>query len=372
MTAPSDLRQLPYSRFYPEDVETGYRDLWGFAYPFHLGDPAAEYNALRTGCALMDYSMLYRWEVHGTGAIATVDAVFSRHVEALDNGQIAYGVFVDDQGMMVDDVTVFRLADDRVLVIGGNLDANTTILNDAATDGVTVTQRRDETAQISIQGPASREILQSMTTADVSTSGLPYYHFLSNTEIGGVTGQLNRMGFTAELGFEFICGIDDAATFGAALLEAADGHNVKWAGLTTMMPARLVAGMIMADLEYDHTSTPFECRLGWTIDFEKGPFRGRDALLAAKDTAPDRVVTVVVDGSDNVIMAPVLANGVEVGVVTRAVTSPSFDITVGLARLRKDAAKVGTELTSANSDHAFTATVVKTPMYDPERSRVRS
>ena len=372
MTAEPSLRQLPYAHLYPEGIETGYRDLWDFAYPFHLGDPSAEYNALRTGCALMDYSMLYKWDVQGAGAIAAVDSVFSRHVAALENGQIAYGVFVDDAGLMVDDVTVFRLADDRVWVIGGNYEANSAILNDATGEDASVTERRDEMAQLSIQGPASREILQSMTSADLSTDGLPYYRFLGEVEIGGITGQLNRMGFTAELGFEFICDIGDAPAFGAALLSASGDHNVRWAGLTTMMPARLVAGMIMADLEYDHTSTPFECRLGWTIDFDKGPFRGRDALLAAKESAPDRVVTVVVEGSDNVMMAPVLADGVEVGVVTRAVTSPSFDQTVGLARIHKDAAKVGTVLTSAGTDPAFTAEVVKTPMYDPERSRVRS
>jgi len=372
VNSPPASRPSPYSIFYPTDIDTGWRDLWGIAYPFHLGDPAAEYQALRSSCVLMEYSMLYRWEIHGPGAIATVDAVYSRNVAALANGQIAYGVFVDDDGKMIDDVTVFRVADDRLWVIGGNLDANDALLRAASTGQVTITERRDETAQLAIQGPKSREILQSITSADLTNEALPYYTFLSDTTVGGVTGQLNRMGFTAELGYEFICDVADVETFGNAIQNAGADHNIRWVGLTTMMPARLEGGMIMADLEYDHTSTPFECRLGWTVDFDKGDFRGRDALLAAKDEAPDRVVTVRVDGDDNVMMAPVSVNGHDVGLVTRAVPSPTFGYTLGLARLRKDAAKAGTKLTSSDPNNPFTAEVVKTPMYDPDRSRVKS
>lgn len=372
MTAPADLRATPYSIFYPEDSDTGWRDIFGCALPFHCGDAVAEYDALRGSCALMEYSMLYRWDVMGPGALDVVNSVVSRDLHKLGDGQIAYGVIVDEQAKMIDDVTVFRISDEHVKVIGGNFEANDPILRGAAPAAVTVSERRDETAQLSIQGPASREILQSMTSVDLSNESLAYYTFQTGIEIGGVEGQLNRMGFTAELGFEFICAIEDAPVFGRAILEAGASHGIRFAGLATMLPARLEAGMIMADLEYDHTSTPFETRLGWTIDFDKGPFRGRDALAAAKESAPDRVVSVVIDGVDDILFAPVFVDGEEVGVIPRAVPSPALGQTLGMARVRKVAAKVGTTLTGTTGDQPFTAVVVKTPVYDPERIRVRS
>ena len=349
-----------------------WRDLFGYALPIHLGDPPGEYQTLRNACALMEYSMLYRWHLEGLGALEAVNSVVTRDLEKLDDGTIAYGAVVDEDGLMVDDITMFRISAEHMLVIGGNLDALDELFRSAAPEGVTVEQRRDSTAQLSIQGPKSREILQSITSADLSNEALPYYHFLPAVEIGGVTGQLNRMGFTAELGYEFICSVDDAGAFGTALLAAGADHGIGFAGMSTMMTARLEGGLIIADLEYDHTSTPFECRLGWTVDFDKADFRGKDALLAAKESAKDRVVTVVIEGSSDVLLAPVTLDGEPVGTVTRAVASATFGTTVGLARVRREAAKVGTKLSGEIDGAAFTAEVVKTPMYDPERSRVRS
>lgn len=349
-----------------------WRDLFGYALPIHCGDPAGEYQSLRNACALMEYSMLYRWNIEGSGALDAVNSVVTRDLTKLDDGSIAYGAVVDDDGKMIDDITMFRINAEHLLVIGGNLDVLDELFRSAAPDGVTVDQHRDRTAQLSIQGPKSREILQSIASADLSNGALPYYHFLPSVEIGGVTGQLNRMGFTAELGYEFICPADHAEAFGTALLAAGAEHGIRFAGMSTMMTARLEGGLIIADLEYDHTSTPFECRLGWTVDFDKADFRGKDALLAAKESAPDRVVTVTINGSDDVLLAPVTVDGEEVGTVTRAVTSPTFGTTVGLARVRRSAAKVGTQLVGEIDGVPFTAEVVKTPMYDPDRSRVRS
>lgn len=371
MAAPAELRTTPYSVFYPEDLEL-WRDIMGCALPIHLGDPAGEYHALRNDCALMEYSMLHRWHVEGPGALSAVNSVITRDLTKIDDATIAYGAFVDDDGKMIDDVTVFRVSAEHIIVIGGNHEANDHILRTAAPSGVTVNDLRDSTAQLSIQGPKSREILQAITNADLSNEALPYYDFLPSVEIGGVVGQLNRMGFTMELGYEFICDVNDARAFGEALLSAGAEHGVRFAGMSTMMTARLEGGLIIADLEYDHTSTPFECRLGWTVDFDKESFRGRDALLAAKDTAPDRVVTVVITGSNDVLLAPVTIDGQDVGTVTRAVVSPTFGRTVGLARVRRSASTIGTTLEGEVDGTAFTAEVVKTPMYDPDRTRVRS
>ncbi|MCY3650332.1 MAG: aminomethyl transferase family protein [Acidimicrobiaceae bacterium] len=373
MPAPEHLRSTPYSPLYPDDLATEWIDVFGCAVPVHCGDIGAEYTALRTAAAAMEFSMLFRWDVIGPGAVEAVNSVFSRDLRRLGPDRIAYGVFVADDGTMLDDVTVVTPHDGFVRVIGGNEEADDALLRDAAPAAVSVVQRRDETAQLSFQGPKSREILQSLTAADLSNKALPYYHFIREVQIAGIRGQLNRMGFTAELGYEFITGAEDAVSFGTALLEAGEDAGVRLAGAATVMMARVEAGMVMAHLEYDHTSTPFECRLGWTVDFNKGPFRGRDALVAAKDSARDCVVSVVIDGIAEAEFAPVALNGEPVGVVTMALPSPHLGgRTLGLARIRKSAAAVGTALTGEASGASFRAEVVATPVFDPERTRVRS
>ena len=373
MSAPEHLRSTPYSPLYPDKLQTEWIDVFGCAVPVDCGDIEAEYTALRTSAAVMEFSMLYRWDVTGPGAIEAVNSVFSRDLRRLGSSRIAYGVFVADDGTMLDDVTVIAPSPEFVRVIGGNLEANDILLRDAAPAGVDVVQRRDETAQLSLQGPRSREILQSLTDTDLSNQALPYYHFIPEVEIAGVRGQLNRMGFTAELGYEFITPADRAVSFGTALMETGRDAGARLAGAATVMTARVEAGMVMAHLEYDHTSTPFECRLGWTVDFDKGPFRGRQALLAARDSAPDRVVSVVIDGIDQAEFTPVSLNGSEAGVVTMALPSPHLrGRTLGLARVTKSAAAVGTILAGEHGGVPFRAEVVSTPVFDPERRRVRS
>ena len=362
MPAPRQLRSTPYSPLYPDGLETEWIDVFDCAVPVHCGDPEAEYAALRASAALMEFSMLYRWDITGPGALEAVNSVFSRDLQRLGDRQIAYGVFVNDDGTMVDDVTVVAPSPQCVQVIGGNDIANDALLREAAPPGVTVAQRRDETAQLSVQGPKSRDMLQALTSAD-----------LSNVEIAGVTGRLNRMGFTAELGYEFITQAEDAVTFGSALLDAGRHAGVRLAGASTVMTARVEAGMVMAHLEYDHTSTPFECRLGWAVDFDKGPFRGREALLAARDNPRDRVVSVLIDGIDGAEFAPVRLDGEQVGTVTMALPSPHLDgRTLGLARVRTPAASVGRILNGEADGVPFRAEVVATPVFDRERIRVRS
>ena len=373
MSIPDTLQTSPFSRFYPNQADIEWMDVFGYAVPIHCGDPEGEYEALRTAVSAMEFSMLYRWDVTGDGALAAVNRVFSRDLVSLGAGRIAYGVFVDDSGHMIDDVTVIAPSPEHVRVIGGNFAQDDELLRASAGGSIEITERRAETAHISIQGPRSRELLGSMTDADLSNAALPYYSYLQGVEVAGVECHVNRMGFTAELGYELMMPRSQAAALGEALVAAGTPMGMRFGGGSTVMTARIEAGMIMADLEYDHTSTPFECRLGWAVDFDKKDFRGRAALQAAKATAPDRVVSVVIDGADMLEFAPVSVDGQQVGVVTMAFPSPVLQgRTLGLARVRREAAAVGTKLTGAAGDQTFDAEVVKTPVYDPDRQRVRS
>ena len=306
MAIPEGLSTTPFAPRYADRVEE-WIDVYGNAVPLAIGDPAEEYEAIRTAVGASEYSMLYKWHVEGEDAVAAVDAVFSRGVKGLGAGRIAYGVVVDADGMMLDDVTVAVLAPDHVVVTGGN-PATLQSLAAHAPAGTTVTERRDESAVLTLQGPRSRDVLQRLTHVDVSNEppspttpscatpssrASPHRSAGSGSPPSSATRSRSRG--------------SSALALWDAVFEAGADLGIKAFGAIALMTCRTEAGMIMGELEYDHTVTPFECRMGWALDFDKGPFQGRDALLAKKDSVTGRVVSVVVD------TAPETAEGAPAG-----------------------------------------------------------
>jgi aminomethyltransferase len=370
---PEGLRATPFSPRYADGVGE-WTDVYGHAVPLFLDDPAMEYSAIRRAAGAAEYSMLYKWHVEGPAAVAAVDAVVSRNVRALRPGRLAYGVVVDDDGMMLDDVTVAVPDPRHVIVTGGNPAILEHIVAHAPA-GTTATERRDESAVLSLQGPRSREILQRLTGADVSNTAFPYYTFRTGLYLAGIPAQASRVGFTAELGYELQVPRGHALKLWDAVFQAGADLGLRAFGAAALMMCRTEAGMIMGELEYDRTVTPFECRMGWAVDFTKGPFLGREALLTKKETAVGRMVSVVVDAAPETAEGARLRLGRrDVGYIPTAVSSPHLDgATLGLARVHRDGATIGTVLTAMAADgRRVAARVSPTPAYDPTRTRVRA
>jgi glycine cleavage system aminomethyltransferase T len=119
MTIPEGLRATPFSPRYADTV-TEWIDVYTYAVPLFITDPAKEYHAIRTTAGISEYSMLYKWHVEGPACLSTVDRVFSRDVTGQAAGTIAYGVVTDSGGFMIDDVTVSVVSSETVQVVGGN------------------------------------------------------------------------------------------------------------------------------------------------------------------------------------------------------------------------------------------------------------
>jgi len=370
MTRPDHLKSTPFAAAYPGGV-VEWIDVLGCAVPLTWGDPVAEYNAVRRAAAAMEFSMLLKWDVEGNGAVATVNAVFSRDVGTLSPGRIAYGVVVNESGGMVDDCTVFVHSAEHIRVFGGNPEVGD-YLDAHRSAGVRVTQRRDDVAQLSVQGPSSRRILQRLTDADLSGDALPYYRFLTGVTMAGLTAQVGRIGFTGELGYEIVLPARHAETFWHALFDVGAPAGLLPAGAAAVMMCRIESGMLMAELEYDHSMTPFECRMGWAVDFSKAHFHGRQALMAARENPVLTVVSVLLPAGAEYDGVALMSNGVEVGRISMAVTSPYLGgETLGLARVKREFSAVGAELDLAGVAGGA-AKIVETPVYDPGRVRVRS
>jgi aminomethyltransferase len=350
-----------------------YIDVNGYAAPLAITDTFEEYRAVRERVGMLDFSMLFKVDVRGSGALEAVDTAFARDLKSVPPGRIAYGPVVNDEGGMLDDSTCFVFGPDHVCVIGG-MGMPDAIELATAGKGLEVRHLRDELFHMTLQGPRSRELLTQLVDVDVSNDAFPYYTFRDGVTVAGVPCLVARMGFTAELGYELLGPVDRALELWDAVAAAGHEYDVLAVGSAALMICRIEAGMVIAHLEYDETVTPWECNLGWAVSLDSGPFRGRDALAARRETAPDRVVSVRLDGGERrATGAPLFLEEERVGHVTMSVVSPYLDYsTLGLARVRKEHAGVGTGLTARLEEGEFGAEVVSTPVYDPERTRVHS
>lgn len=367
MSHPDSLMPTPLSPLYGEGVAE-WMDVYGFAIPVTWGDPEAEYDAIRNHVAVIEFSMLLKYDVTGPGAAACVNRVFSRDVLAMKPGRVAYGVVVTPEGHMVDDCTVFFHGPERVMVMGANPRLGEDLAA-AAGPGVNVRECRADYAQISVQGPKSRSLLQYLTQADLSNEALPYYDFRTDVMIAGISMQISRLGFTGELGYELLLPVKDTPHLWAALTKAGSPMGMRPVGGAGLMMARIEAGLIMGGLEYDEGSTPWECRMGWAVDLDKPEFQGKAALVASKASPVRTVVSIAFpEGTEGLDGADLTVAGVPVGQLSMAIPSPALQgRMLALARILPAHAARGSEVAAAGAN----GQIVGMPVHDPARLRTR-
>ena len=366
------LLRTPFApRNVPADAEC--IDVYGYAAPLVVTDPVDEYTAVRERVGVLDFSMLLKVDVRGPGAVAAVNGAVVRDLAGVAPGRIAYGPVVNDAGGMLDDSTCFVYGPDHVRVIGGP-GMPAAIDGATAGKGLEVRHLREEQCHLTLQGPRSREVLAKLAGFDVSGGAFPYYTFRDGVTVAGLPVLVSRMGFTAELGYELYAPVEEALDLWDAVFEAGREFGIRAVGAAAIMMLRIEAGMVMGEgLEYDESVTPWECNLGWAVPAEKVAYRGRDALAAARETAPFRTVSVrLAGGEDRATGAPLHVGEEVVGHVTMSVPSPHLGFaTLGLARVARQHAAVGTSLVARLDEGDVAGEIVATPVYDPERQRVR-
>ncbi len=348
-------------------------DLFGYLAPAVVTDSVGEWRACRETAALMDFSMLRKIEIEGDDALAFIDTLVTRDVTSLKPGQIAYGALCDDDGKMIDDCTVLVCTPDRVRFCGAN-DSDYEIFRDRAPDGIVVREVTDANPHLCLQGPKSREILQSLTPTDISNGAFPYYTFREDIEIAGIPVFMTRLGYTAELGYELWVEEARALELWDALIDAGAAHGMSVIGMTALDLFRIEGGFIIGGVEYNSTVSPYECGLGWSVNLDKQAFRGRDGCQRDRDATRLRLTSVTLaSGGDAASGAPLSIDGEEIGFITQAVESPYLEgTTLGLAKIDADRIAVGTAITARVGDHDVPGEIVQHPVYEKERRKAKA
>lgn len=348
-------------------------DLFGYWAPTVVTDTLEEYWACRRTAALMDFSMLRKIDVDGPGALDFLNRLVTRDLSKLRPGQIAYGALCDENGKMIDDCTVMMRSPESLRFCGASDRDYELFAERAAGTGIEVREHTDETPHLCLQGPKSREILQGLTTSDLSNAAFPYYTFREDVEIAGIPVFMTRLGYTAELGYELWVDRDRSLDLWDALIEAGAAAGAKVIGMVALDLFRIEGGFIIGGVEYDSTVSPFECGLGWSVDFDKGDFQGREGLLRDREATTLRLVAVTLEsGGEEASGAPLLRDGEEVGLVTQAIVSPHLGgTTLGLAKVRKDLTAPGTPITARVAGELVAGEIREPKVYDPERKRAK-
>jgi len=317
-------------------------DFAGWLMPLRYGSETAEHNAVRTAAGLFDLSHMGEIAVTGPDAAAALDYALTGDLSGLAPGRARYTLICAPDGGVLDDLIVYRLADQDFLVVANASNAarvHAELAGRAAGRSATVTDQTADYALIALQGPAAAAILGPLTDADLTA--LRYYAGHPAT-VDGRNVMLARTGYTGEDGFEIFAGPDDAEPLWATLTEAGAGHGLVPAGLAARDTLRLEAGMALYGNELGPDITPFEAGLGRVVKFTKpGDFVGRDALAQAAEAGPRRVLTGLAGESRRVPRHGygVLWDGELCGTVTSGAPSPTLGVPIALAYLEPEAAQ---------------------------------
>ncbi|WP_448318129.1 glycine cleavage system aminomethyltransferase GcvT [Streptomyces sp. CO7] len=325
-------------------------DFAGWDMPLRYGSERDEHNAVRTGAGLFDLSHMGEITVTGPQATELLNFALVGNIATVGAGRARYTMICQEDGGILDDLIVYRLADAEdgspVFMVVANA-SNAQVVLDALTERAAgfdaeVRDDRDAYALIAVQGPASPSILASLTDADLD--GLKYYAGLPGT-VAGVPALIARTGYTGEDGFELFTAPEHAEKVWLALTEAGAPSGLIPCGLSCRDTLRLEAGMPLYGHELSTSLTPFDAGLGRVVKFEKeGDFVGREALAAAADRAeqkpPRKLVGLIAEGR-RVPRAgySVVAGGEVIGEVTSGAPSPTLGRPIAMAYV--DAAYAG-------------------------------
>jgi aminomethyltransferase len=338
-----------------------------------FGDVRKEYDAARDDVAVWDVSPLNKWDFRGPDAIRAAQHIFSNDAVGLAVGQARYGAFLDEDGLMVDDGTVYNTGRPGHCWVMTNGKDHQGYFSQMLRDfDVEFEWIAPKMPHLGVIGPRSREVLQTLTDADVSREALKYFRFIPEpVEVGGVPVYLSRTAYGGELGFElFLTDPADAP----ALWNAVVGAGVTPFGVEAIEILRIEAGLIVTDYDYEaHQRTPYDFNLERVVALDAPvEFVGKARLAEVAKAPPNRFVTLRYEADElPEYGAAVLKDGEEVGTLTSPTDSPRFG-KIGMAIVRSDLAAAGTSLEVALGDGTVPATVDVLPIYDTQKTRPRS
>lgn len=344
----------------------------------------AEHDAARNGVILMDMSFMSKFLVQGRDAGKALNMISANNVDGPVE-TITYTQWLNEKGLLEADLTVTKLEDEKFFVVVTDTMHRHTetwmrrhIPGDAH---AFVTDVTSGYGQLNIQGPKSRELLQTLTTVDLSNEAFPFRR-AKEIDIGLARVLCTRITYLGELGYELYIPAEQATHVYDLIVEAGEKFGLRHAGLKALSSLRLEKGYRDYGHDIDNTDNPFETGLGFAVDFKKPDnFIGKQAALEAKAKAPyaRRLVSLLVKDPEPLIFHAevIYRNGRRVGYVRAGSYGYTLGGAVGLAMIEAGEPIDAKYLNEGKweieiNDKKYPIMVSLKPLYDPDMAKIKA
>ena len=341
-------------------------DFSGWEMPVEYSGLTKEHLAVRETAGLFDVSHMGEIEIAGDDALAAVQELCTNDAAQLSIGDVQYSALLTENGTVVDDILVYKLADGHYMLVvnAGNIAKDFTWIRQHITgvgDAVAV-NTSSRYALIAVQGPLAAQIVQTLTEVELDT--IPYYTFATG-EVSSIRATISRTGYTGEDGFELFVPPQAAQSLWDSIQRAGESDGLLPAGLGARDTLRLEAGMRLCGQDMDEETTLLEAGLGWIVGWEKDNFIGKAALSRQRDEGLiQRLVGFEMDERGIARHGyAVYAGAEQVGTVTSGTQTPFLKKAIGMAYVPIKYAKVDSELSIDIRGRRVAAHVVKMPWY---------
>ncbi|QIN78775.1 aminomethyl transferase family protein [Rubrobacter marinus] len=372
-----------------------------YVFPTSYTSPVEEHLNVRRHVGAQDLSTMGEVDVKGPGAERLVRRLLVNEVADMEPGQLRYSTMCNEEGGIVDDVTVYKFDDEHFMVVtssGPRLKTYRWISDHAAGASAYVTDVTAAVALPVVQGPRSREFLETVVEG-ADLDALRFFRFAPGC-IGEVELLISRSGYTGELGYELYTPADQASVLWEHLLKRGREFNLKPYGVAAMQSLRIEKALPLYGPDIDERHTPFHAGLGRWIRFDKRDFVGREALLRARyrglderwvgltleSEAPASSGDAVYAVADEATFREIVETGAEAGAyedrlkpaehrigrVTSSAVGPSVGETLAMAYVETAHSWPGNSLIVETAGRFVPARIAHTPFFDPENARVRA
>ena len=334
----------------------------GYLLPTHYSGINLEHLGVRSKAGLFDVSHMGEFIISGSDAESFLQKVTVNDVASLSVGQAQYSAMCYANGGMIDDILVYKKKNEFMLVVNAaNNEKDLDWLKSHAKGDIRIENMSDDIGLVAIQGPRSRNILQTLT--DSNLTNIQFYHFVEG-RLNGKKAIISRTGYTGELGFEIYAKSDDIGEIWDAIMKAGQDKGLEPAGLGCRDTLRMEMKLALYGNDIDDTTNPIEAGLGWITRLGKTDFMGKKALLEAKANVTRRLVCL--EMTERAIPRQgytILMNDQSVGIITSGTMSPSLETGIGIGYVNRPFDKSGTELLVDIRGRMKSAVVVKPPFY---------
>lgn len=336
-----------------------------------------EYQAVRQKAGIIDVSTLGKLSLKGSDAGKLLDKVYTNRFSDLKPGRVRYAVLCDEAGIILDDGTISRQAEDEFFITTttGNLDFVEQWLEwwmaGAGLDAK-VTNLTSAMAAVNLAGPQARDVLSKLTSCDLSTPAFPYMA-CRHADVAGIPAILLRIGFVGETGWEIHFPAESGDDLWSAVMEAGKPFGIRPFGMEAQRLLRLEKGHVIIGVDTDALTNPYDAGMGWVVKHEKEDFIGKFSLGKLADAPSQQSLVGFLMNSDALPEdgAAILVNGALAGRVTSARYSPLKQKPIGLGWVPASSASEGAAIEIRVNGSPVAATVTRQVFYDPEGSRLR-